>query len=129
MARIAASFSYSALVACLALIQASYASDAVYLAYVLDPARFFGVFLWYYLSLATSRILSGYPVDLLGGGALLRTSLTMQIAAQRVYRLFRRLHPAFTRPFLRGFTTSAMIVGCRKALPMYASGSYTATQS
>ena len=111
MAGPTASFSYNALVACLALIQASYASDAVYLAYVLDPARFFGVFLWYYLSLAMSRILSGYFVDLLGGGALLRTSLAMQIAASVFTGFSDDYYLLSLGRFLRGFATSAMIVG------------------
>ncbi|MEM3325924.1 MAG: hypothetical protein QXK63_00580, partial [Thermoproteus sp.] len=59
----------------MSIVQASFASDAVYLAQTLTPSQFFEVFLWYYLSLAASRVIFGYAADWLGSGVLLRASL------------------------------------------------------
>ncbi len=111
MSRHTASFSYNVLVAYLALVQASYASDAVYLAYVLNPIRFFEVFFWYYLSLALSRIAYGYLLDVVSGGYLLRASLAMQIAASALTGFSDDYVALSIGRLLRGIATSAMMVG------------------
>ncbi|MEL9990658.1 MAG: hypothetical protein QXP98_00055 [Thermoproteus sp.] len=95
----------------MSIVQASFASDAVYLAQTLTPSQFFEVFLWYYLSLAASRVIFGYAADWLGSGVLLRASLVFQLLANLLTGFAHDWASASVGRLLRGLATNAMIIG------------------